>query len=92
MDAAMAMSGGLQPGPKYEQVVADDCWPMKLALALVPPSPDWLAGVATFAEPAAETALVLSLERPCRVVDDRVLAELVHARQLAAVGAGRPRR
>ena len=28
------MSGGLQPDPtKYEQVVAEDCWPMKLALA-----------------------------------------------------------
>jgi hypothetical protein len=27
------MSGGLQPEPtKYEHVVADDCWPMKLAL------------------------------------------------------------
>jgi hypothetical protein len=27
------MSGGLQPDPtKYEHVVADDCWPMKLAL------------------------------------------------------------
>jgi hypothetical protein len=26
------MSGGLQPWPKYEQVVAEDCWPMKLAL------------------------------------------------------------
>jgi hypothetical protein len=27
------MSGGLQPAPtKYEQVVADACWPMKLAV------------------------------------------------------------
>lgn len=28
----MAMSGGLQPWPKYEQVVAEPCWPMKLSL------------------------------------------------------------
>src|SRR5258705_4122542 len=38
VDAATAMSGGLQPGPKYEQVVAEDCWPLKLALALLDPA------------------------------------------------------
>src|SRR5215831_17280279 len=29
-DAASAMSGGLQPWAKYEQVVAEPCCPMKL--------------------------------------------------------------
>src|SRR5260370_12983511 len=52
VDAARPMSGGLQPGPKEEQVVADDDWPMKLALALLPPSSVLDAG---------ESALVLSL-------------------------------
>jgi hypothetical protein len=28
------MSGGLHPCPKYEQVVADDCWPIKLSTGL----------------------------------------------------------
>src|ERR1700686_1184390 len=31
-EAAKAMSGGLQPCAKYEQVVLEPCWPMKLEL------------------------------------------------------------
>jgi hypothetical protein len=57
------MSGGLQPGPKYEQVVAEDCWPMKLALALL----------ARLDVPAAEAAaFVLSLTGPA----ERLCAEV----------------
>src|SRR5260370_33119213 len=32
-EAPNAMSGGLHPFAKYEQVAGDACWPMKLALA-----------------------------------------------------------
>src|SRR5260370_38445903 len=32
-EAPSAMSGGLHPFAKYEQVAGDACWPMKLALA-----------------------------------------------------------
>ena len=44
-DAATAMSGGLQPCPKYEHVVADDCCPIKLSAGL---------GVPVVGEPEVE--------------------------------------
>ena len=78
------MSGGLHPWPKYEQVVADDCWPMKLEvvmgvaaatvpepelLPLTPPVlPTRLAGPLPFGQSAASLFSSVEAEAACLVV------------------------
>jgi hypothetical protein len=70
------MSGGLQPCPKYEQVFAEDCCPMKLAVCPESLSPDWPGSATVVAllaadmlDVAARSAAVLPARLGTRTVD-----------------------
>jgi hypothetical protein len=77
------MSGGLQPGPKYEQVVAEPCWPMKLALGeeVLVLSDRWVSGTELLLFTPDVAFLLARLRSPFgeRVIDRLSSADAVAA-------------